>query len=180
MAAVVFANKPKHGTNKNHAKGVRAEITYLDKNHNILIGPIEGRWGQTDQPSEIKRSETLKIESVNFPNNGAKRTLDFLIKYPEDDYCYAFNNESYNYGYLVQNPSYEIKNKNFIVQIRILGSYIPNKIWEFEVITKGKDDTYKIRYGEKWQKTEQSRATKQVDSETQLKIKSLKPPKLST
>lgn len=180
MAAIAFANKPKHRTDRNHANGVRAEITYLDKNRNILIGPIDGRWGQTDQPSEIKRSETPRIESVNFPNNGAKRTLDFLMKYPEDDYCYAFNNKSYNYGYLFQNPSYEIKNKNFIVQIRLLGSYIPDKSWELEVVTKGKNDTYKIRYGEKWQKTENSQATKQVISERQVKIKSLKPPKLST
>jgi hypothetical protein len=161
MAAVLFSNNPQPRTDKNHATSIRAEITYLNDNRKVLFGPIQGRWGQTFQPSEIKRSQGPLIESVDFPNNGAVRSLDFLIKYPEDDYCYAFNNDSYDFGYLFQNPAYVIKSRKFIIQIRLKGPFISDEPFEFDVITKGKNDTYKIRKRDgEWQKMTDSRATK--------------------
>jgi hypothetical protein len=170
MAAALFSNNPKPITDQNSAKGVRAEITYLDKSRKILLGPIQGRWGQTSQPSEIKKYEGPLIESVDFPNNGAMRSLDFLIKYPEDDYCYAFNNDSYDFPYLFQNPLYIIKQKAFIVNIRLKGPFISENPFEFEVITKGKNDTYMIRKRDgEWQKLLNSQATKSVSPQKNQK-----------
>lgn len=158
MACVIFANNPKHRTENNNAKSVLAEIAFLDFQRNVLLDHIQARWSETFQPSEISRGQWSTIESVELPNNGAKRSMVVLIKYPEDDYCYAFSNASYNFP-LFENPDYVIKANHFIVQVRLKASYISDKLWEFEVETDGKGDTYKIRHGTEWQKTENSKAT---------------------
>jgi hypothetical protein len=160
MAAVPFANNPRHRTDQNHANSVRAEITYLSPNKRILVGPIQGRWGETDQPTEIRRGDRSKIDSVNLLNNGASRSLDLLIKYPEDPFCYAYNNDSYAHPNTFLNPAFLIRAKRFFVQIRLKGPFISDRTWELEVVTKGRGDTYKIRYGGRWRRTENSGATK--------------------
>lgn len=172
MAHISFANNPKNRTDKNSPDNVRAEITFLDINRNPLF-TIDGRWSHTDQPSEIRRGQSTTIESTNFPNNGAPRTLDLLIKYPEDEYCYGYNNASYGAPYYLH-PFYEIKEKMFLIQILLKGAYIPNScMWEFEINTKGKGDLFSIKYRNKWMKTRRSEAQK-ILSKKKLQVKKTK------
>ena len=162
MANIPFSNKPKYPTDKNNVDNVRAEITYLDENKKPLFPAIQGRWGSTYQPSEINLAESNKIESINFPNNGAVRWLNLLMKYPEDKYCYGYNNDSYHYPLFI-NPYYIIKKYRFFIKVSLLGAFIYKKEWVFEVITKGLNDTFKIKYGEIWYETKNSKASKIID-----------------
>jgi len=159
MAHIGFSNNPKDRTDKNSPEKVRAEITFYDENNQKIFGAIQGRWGQTDQPTHIRREETRKIESIDFPNHGAVRYVDLFMKYPEDDYCYGYNNESYDFANY-QNPAFVIPLKRFFVVVKLFGAYLPDKEWTFEAETNGRGDTFKIRkIGDKWQKKENSVST---------------------
>jgi hypothetical protein len=159
MAHVVFVNNPEYITDKNSVTGVRAEITYLDKDKKILF-TTQGRWSNSDQPPEIStRGKQVTIESVDFPNNGAHRMLDLLIKYPEDNYVYGYNNDSYDRPYYLH-PMLEIKEERFFVQVLLKGAYLPKNVYEFEVFTRGRDDTFEIMNGGKWIRAKSTMAQK--------------------
>jgi len=175
MASAPFANNPKFPNQHNDVAKARAEITYLDENRKLLFKPITGRWGGL-QPSEIAGSDKRILESTDFPNTGSVRWLDLLLKYPEDEYCYAYNNDSYAYArQFFQHPEHQISSKRFFVQVRLKGVHIPDDVWELEVITKGKGDTFQIRkVGEEWQSKVKSQATKNLPQTTAKKKTSRK------
>jgi hypothetical protein len=175
MASAPFANNPKFPNQHNDVAKARAEITYLDENGKPLFKPITGRWGGL-QPSEIAGSDKRILESTDFPNTGSVRWLDLLLKYPEDEYCYAYNNDSYTYArQFFQHPEHQISSKRFFVQVRLKGAHIPDDVWELEVITEGKGDTFQIRkVGEEWQPKVKSQATKNLPQATAKKKTSRK------
>lgn len=162
MAHVIFANKPKNRTNQNSVVGVRAEISYLDADKNFLF-QVQGRWSHSDQPTEIRKGQRVTLESTDFPNNGAPRSLDLIIKYPEDNYCYAYDNNSYDAAFYLH-PSYEIRHKHFFIQVQLFGAFIQDRIWQFEVVTKGKKYLFATRKegDESWINTRTSIAKKIV------------------
>lgn len=161
MAHVAFSNNPKHPTDQNSPDKVRAEITFYNKNNKKLLGPLQGRWVETDEPSQLRKGEKRKIESIDFPNNGADRVLDLFLKYPEELFCYGFNNDSYGHINL-QNPNFSIKENQFFILVELKGAYLPAKKWKFEVKTKGMGDTFQIRNGENWLKIENSQAKQTI------------------
>lgn len=151
MAHIAFSNNPKYCTDKNSPDKIRAEISFYNKNNKRILGPLQGRWVETDEPPEIRKGKKRILESIDFPNNGAIRSLDLFLKYPEDEYCYGYNNDSYNYV-ILQNPAFIIKEKHFFVVVQLKGAYLRTKTWKFEVKTKGINDTFQIRYNEGWKK----------------------------
>jgi hypothetical protein len=163
LGQVVFSNNPKNRNDKNNADSVLAEITYLDENKNRLFPQIQGQWS-IEGHININSSEK-PVESIDFPNNGAKRKLALLIKYPEDEYCYGYNNDSYSHLYF-QNPRFEIRCKRFFISVQLKGAFLSaNRAWEFEVETKGKGDTFSIGRNGKWAKREKSSAKKVISNE---------------
>jgi hypothetical protein len=159
IASIPFSNNPEFPNHFNNVQKVRAEIMYLDENKSPLLGPITGRWGGL-QPSEIIGSDRRILDDTDLPNTGAVRWLDLLMKYLEDEYCYAFSNDSYGKPFF-QNPGFQITRKRFFIEIRLRGAFIPDDTWELEVATKGKGDTFQIRKtGERWQTESKSQAAK--------------------
>ena len=158
VASVPFSNNPISHNRNNNAKNIRAEIEYLDENKTAVLASVQGRW-EGIEPGEINSADKSILESTNFPNNNARRVLNLIMKYPEDEYCYAYTNESYGHGYFL-NPNQIIEAQRFFIQVRLRGEYIPDNLFEFEVTTKGKGDIFQIRQGETWIKIENSRATK--------------------
>jgi hypothetical protein len=175
LVSLPFANNPKFPDQYNSVANARAEITFLDESNTPLFKPITGRWGGL-QPPEIFGSDKRVLESTDFPNNGAVRWLDLSLKYPEDEYCYAYNNDSYTFAkQYYQHPELQISSKRFYVQVRLKGTHIPEDVWELEVITKGKGDTLQIRRaGEEWQPKVKSQATKNLPQTTAKKTTSRK------
>ena len=155
MAHIVLSNNPKIRTDKNSPEKVRALITYLYTDKHPIAPSIQGRWSETYQPSQLASGQRMVIESVDFPNNGAERMLDILMKYPEDPYCYGYNNTSYDYPYYA-NPKLEIQQSRFFVKVELIGSYLPSRTWMFEVFTNGVGDTFSIRHKGNWIKAETS------------------------
>lgn len=165
---IPFANNPKLKTSKNNAYGVLAKITYLDENKEPLFKWIRGRWTDTKFTNELPHGESDKNAAVDFPNNGLVRWLEILVKYPEDEYCYGFNNTSCIENDFWLYPDFQIMKKKFFIRVELLGNYL-NNIWEFEVLTKGKGDTFQIRYGNKWYQAKSSQATKTLKKTTKKK-----------
>ena len=171
IANIPFANIPKIRTPENDSYRVRAEITYLDENKKLLFSWIRGRWTDTKFLSELEHGKTHEIESIVFPNDGSIRWLEVLIKRPEDEFCYGFNNTSTRESpksWLY--PDFKITKKRFFIQVELIGNFVNDNIWMFEVETKGKGDTFRIwREGEKWQPETSSQATKKPRQKRQKK-----------
>jgi len=164
LASALFVNKPRFPNQNNNAKNIRAEIDFLDENRTAVLVSIQGRW-QGKEPSEINSGDKTILESTNFPNNGAPRWLDLIMKYPEDEYCYAYSNDSYGQDYF-QHPNHLIEAKRFFIHVRLLGEYMPGNLFEFEVETKGIGDTFQIRRnGEEWKRDRNSQAKKIIPQE---------------
>lgn len=178
FVSISFSNRPKTRTNQNHAQKLRAEITFLDENNKPLFDTIQGRWSQMEHAPKVSKSQIEEIESITLPNNGGARSVDLLIKYPEDEFCFAYNNTAYNYQFFT-NPNLQIKKKRFFVRLVLMAEYMINKTWEFEVITNGIGDTFKIRKkgSTKWLKTENSQATKTLESQVKKVQKKKSSPK---
>jgi len=90
-----LTNDPPHNTPDSYARGVRASVSFWNPLTGDRLLFVDGRWADSTQPSQrdVNRDIT-EILAVDFPV-GQSRSLDLLIKYPEDEYCYAMNNDSY-------------------------------------------------------------------------------------
>jgi len=90
---LLIANDPekKIGTD---AKKVRTKIGFYDeKRENLIFPEIEGRWSLTEEYA-IKGLAAEYETEIDIPANGNHRPLDIVLKYDEDNACYACNNET--------------------------------------------------------------------------------------
>jgi len=66
--------------------------------------------------------DITEILAVNFPV-GQSRSLDILIKYTEDEECYAMNHESYNFKDL-KNPRFRLPKGTLRGVVRVQAPYV--------------------------------------------------------
>jgi len=103
------------------ARDVHAEIEILGNDDKVLIGPIAGRWADTDQPDGDWRKSTKPLEQVEI-GLGVSRELGVLMQHPGGP-IYVINNESWKYPKLAK-PEYEIKADSFKVRVRLIGIHV--------------------------------------------------------
>jgi hypothetical protein len=114
-------NNPKKPWPEAVARDVHAEIEIRDNNGQLLIGPIAGRWADSDQPSEDWRKSTKPLEQVDI-GLGVSRELGVLMQHPGGP-IYVINNESWKYPRLAK-PEFEIRTDSFKVRIRLIGIHV--------------------------------------------------------
>ncbi|MBI4739013.1 hypothetical protein HY772_05645 [Candidatus Woesearchaeota archaeon] len=68
---VVFANNPKRRTPENTANNVSARVTFYDATEHLLVGPIFGRWSDSDEPKAT--TDIPKLINANILSNGTPR-----------------------------------------------------------------------------------------------------------
>jgi hypothetical protein len=134
---VVFENNPKKRTSENTANNVSAKVTYFDKNDRLLLGPIYGRWSDSGEP--INPIDKVKLINTNILSNGTPRMLDLFMKFTEDEFCYAYNNDSYFFENW-RHENYKIEEDIFFIQVELIGERLEKEFW-FTVynIEKGND-----------------------------------------
>ncbi len=139
----VFANNPKRRTAENTANNVSAKITFFDSNEHLLIGPIFGRWSDSDEPKTS--IDIPKLINANILSNGTPRKLDLFMKFPEDEFCYAYNNDSYFFENW-RNLNYKLIQENFSIHVELIGERVEKEFW-FTVHNKDRGNHIQIAVG---------------------------------
>jgi len=136
---VKFRNNPQFRSADARAKDVIAEITFFDSTgENEVLNPFKGRWGDTIQPSYLERgSPTRELHSVDFEESGNDHELDIALKYRDEEFCYAYNNESY-FAPGWKEPKFLLHGERFQLRVRLSGRMV-DKEWWFTLCNIGKN-----------------------------------------
>ena len=76
----------------------------------------------------------MTLLPADFPI-GLRRELNLAFKYPADQECYGFNNETYNLPDW-RDPRRCLTGEEFIVEVRLRGPYVDRQ-WAFEFSNPG-------------------------------------------
>ncbi len=122
----VFVNNPKRRMAENIANNVSARITFFDSNEQLLIGPIFGRWSDSDEP---KTSVDIpKLINASILSNGTPRKLDLFMKFSEDEFCYAYNNDSYFFENW-RHVNFKLTPDKFFIHVELIGERVEIYYW---------------------------------------------------
>ncbi len=128
ISNVPFSNNPKFLTPYNSVNVVLANIEYIDEQGKVLFKLKPGRWTDTKFPCDLSDREHHAIQHIDFPNTGVIRWLELLVKYPEDEFCYGFNNASIRINKFWLNLDFIIAAKRFFIRVELRGNYLKKKI----------------------------------------------------
>jgi len=140
---IKFRNNPVVRDIQATAREVVAEITYYDDKRTQLVGPIYGRWGDTEQP--VDRSpfaSTRDLAMVDFEFNGLPHELDLIMKYSEDESCYAFDNDScLTPGW--RKPQFLLENRAIDIKVHLVGTDV-ERTWWLRASHNGKESAIEV------------------------------------
>ena len=134
----LFANDPESSEGCD-AHNVCAYIEYYDKRgSNIIVPSLEGRWAHTSQPG-TNNYKPIETSEITMPANGKPRPLDIVMKYDEDEECYAHSNDTPSKA-----PS-DFRDKDRVLgigeydlKVRIRGSNNVDETYWFHLVNQGK------------------------------------------
>ena len=122
----VFANNPKRRTHENTANNVSAKLTFYDVDERLLIGPIFGRWSDSDEPKTS--TDIPKLINAQILSNGTPLKLDLFMKFPEDEFCYAYNNDSYFFDNW-RHVNHKLSAERFYIHVELVGERVEKEFW---------------------------------------------------
>lgn len=77
------------------AKDVRCYVSFFSRDKVWSFPQIKGRWRDADSPLSLSTFQLHTAdEAIDIPADGEPRELDVAMKYPEDAYCFAYNNDN--------------------------------------------------------------------------------------
>lgn len=126
-----FRNDPTTPAETAVARGILAEITFLDRDRQTILRRIPGRWENTPAPiSDFDPPAAIDI------GIGECRVLDLALKDPGTG-VYAFSNESYRARdphriWMYQPYDLGVLRNVWIIQVRLRGSRV-DQTFEFEL-----------------------------------------------
>lgn len=120
---VRFVNVPlKPYTDKSVAKGISAKLRFFDSSSKCIL-PMDGRWDDTDQPSNRPPAQSKSdLLSVDFPVEG-KHNVDVAFWDTAARIFVAFNNDSYGL-WDFKKPGYELGGGPIQAEIRLVGAWV--------------------------------------------------------
>ena len=144
----VFANNPKRRTPENTANNVSAKITYYNSEDHPMIddtffGSFYGRWSDSDEPKTS--NDTVRLINTNILSNGTPRKLDLFMKFPDDEFCYAYNNDSYFFENW-RHVNYKLTGDLFYIKVELIGERVNEHFW-FTVHTENKGKHIRLTEG---------------------------------
>jgi len=122
----VFANNPRRRTSENTANNVSARITYYDVDEQLLVGPIFGRWSDSDEPKTS--IDIPRLINASILSNGTPRKLDLFMKFQDDEFCYAYNNDSYFFENW-RHVNYKLTAETFLIHVELIGERVEKDFW---------------------------------------------------
>jgi hypothetical protein len=148
--ATVVNDRPASGEGLT-AEDVRCYVSFSSPTTVWLMKEIKGRWRDADNPLSAPElfspfKTHTSAEAITIPPDGEPRSLDVAFKFPDDDFAYAYNNESYYHGNdWCRNPKYRVPVLEFIAAVRVTGSNFAPLEHRYIVSHEGKGSTIRIR-----------------------------------
>ena len=143
MTHIRFAYCPKNGTRENEARNVAAFISFYDMNEKVLLKRKQGRWGDTDDPSNLNRAEKVAILNMNFPSNCTPRGLDLVMKYKDEEDWYFYNNANYFFENWID-EKHKLKENTVTAEVQLIGERVKEK-FRFILHNEGKNGDITVR-----------------------------------
>lgn len=138
FAHIIFCNNPQVRSIATTAESIDAEITFFDDEEKPVLGPIFGRWEGTPQPATLSPFASIReLLKIGLEPTGLPRELDIALKYPEDEFCYAFNNVSCRHSNDWRMPKFLLKGYSFYLKVRLVGVPMLDKTWWFKLYNSG-------------------------------------------
>jgi len=122
-AAVRFANN----SSEISAKNVWAKISYYDSKEETELGSLIASWDELSD-TDIFPAYATDIREVELKPKGPPYTIVLAIKHTEDEACYAYNSENYNYKDL-RKPGYKLDGEKFVMFITLVGQNVDEDIF---------------------------------------------------
>lgn len=125
----------------NISNNTRCWVRFLDPETRAELLKINGRWTSTKEPidykGQINIGDALITSRETIPP-GESSEISIAVKLDGEIGCYAFNNESYLYGW--KKPDFELKEKRYIVNIKIASN---DKEWEEDFVLLNPSESIK-------------------------------------
>lgn len=143
---IKLANNPSVRTEQATARKVFAKLTYYNEAGRKLLGPIIGRWGDTDQPgTRSPFTPTRDLQAVEIESSGLPRELDLALRHPQTNSIYAFNNDSY-FVEDWRKPDFIINEATIYIQVELSGENADDtELW---MLLENSTDSQNIRLTE--------------------------------
>ena len=133
FAHAFFANSPDDTTEESTARSVGARVTFWDKKRRDRLFPaMVARWSDTPEVSQVGGIRRNVHHQVDIEPNGIPRPIDIILKYPDEDVCYGYNNESAR-DYLPhwRDPQKMVPKGVYLVQVQLQGIGVRRKDFWF-------------------------------------------------
>lgn len=143
FAHAVFTNKPPAG----NARNCIPEIEFYDEHMNRTpIYGFYGRFGQERaQPDKRDFAQLPKSQlRVDIFANGDKYELDLAMKHKQENFCFAFNDESYS-AIEYRRLDFKLSGNKIFICVHLRGENLKLPPFWFELLNEGKDSDMKIR-----------------------------------
>ena len=120
---VRLVNTPSAPHPNSNADGVKADIRFFRDGDDKLLLEIEGRWADSDQPTDRKSTESRNdLLRARF-GIGDIHELDIAYRDRRTAKCYAWNNYNYDFPDLT-NPDHLLDGETFQVEVHLIGTWV--------------------------------------------------------
>lgn len=108
------------------AEDARCYVTFYSEGKAWLFPEIKARWRDADSPLSLSPYQLhTAAEAIRIPADSEPRELDVAMKYPEDAYCYAYNNANTSGYEWSRKPEHRLTELEFIAEVTVRGSNFP-------------------------------------------------------
>jgi hypothetical protein len=108
-------NDPESSVSGAVATDVRPHLTFIANGKDQL--ELDGRWDSTPQPKPFEPRVQLSATTLGI---GERRALHIVVRFPDDESVYAFNN--YSYDHLgMKSPAYRLTEHEYHIKVNIRG-----------------------------------------------------------
>lgn len=105
------------------AKDVRCDLAFHAMDKVGALPKIKGRWRDAKSPLDLSPFQLhTAAGAIEIPADGEPRELDVAMKYPEDAYCYAYNNDNADGYEWSRKPEHRITELEFVAEVTVRGS----------------------------------------------------------
>ena len=110
---VLIVNDPETSTADAVATDIRPRLTFVSSSVERLA--LDGRWDNTPQPKPFEPKLVPTTLGI-----GEERALHIVVKFPDDECAYAYNNYSYDHPGM-KSPAYRLTEREYHVAVRVRG-----------------------------------------------------------
>ena len=146
VAVVTVTNDPAKRDEAATARHVIVNLSFFKLNSADPCLILSGRWSDNEQAG--LRGQFAPIDDLrrrDLHPNGEPNLIDVALKYPDDEQCYAFNDETCRNTPDWRDPAFELAAQSYRVRVRLQGVGLDDVEHDFLLTNLGKGKGLTIR-----------------------------------